>query len=202
MFYSLNERKIKNFFENFQELLLEKSTNDIAVDDILEFTGISRATFYNYFNDINELYSDYIEYKLMELTKYVEKLYVKKEASMLDPISDLFASMIQVLDDEKVFTIVTNFLHSNNRIIRTAYSDKMERFISEVTKFYIANSIEGKRINDYNKVYTLLNVSACIELVALEAEVYKRLNKEYQVCNFDIGFAIKVMSEGIKAMYP
>lgn len=202
MFYSLNERKIKNFYNNFQELLLEKSTNDITIEDILEFTGISRATFYNYFIDINELYSDYIEYKLQEMTKNVESIMLNKSNSMFEPIPDLFNSLLKFLDDEKIFKMASNFLHSNNRIIRTAYSENMERFILGVTQYYMTETIEGKKINDMKKVYTLLNIFACAELVGLESEVYKKLGKNYAVCMFDFEFLIKVLQEGVNKLYP
>ena len=64
-FYGLSKRKIRNFWKNFQELLAVKSTKDITVDDVLEYTSVSRTTFYNYFTNMNELYDDFMEFVLV-----------------------------------------------------------------------------------------------------------------------------------------
>ena len=51
-------------FESFKELAKEKQLDDISINDIVENSQISRATFYRYFRDKFDLMEQYYQHEI------------------------------------------------------------------------------------------------------------------------------------------
>lgn len=199
-FYSLNNRKIKNFWTNFKDLLVDKDGLKITVEDILEYTGISRSTFYNYFNDINELFDDFIEYALKIIIEESRKVTIKTN-SIFKTATEIYKKGLNILKDETLSKVMMNLISMNNRIIRTIFSTNMERHIYDLINYYMMNSVEGKKINDAKKVYTLMNLIVGSLQVAFEAYVCKKYGRDLTRSFYDFDYALKMIEDGYKKMY-
>ena len=200
LFYALNKRKIRDFYRNFADLLANKDALDIVVDDILEYSGVSRSTFYNYFNDINELYDDFIEYILKLVFEEAEKESIKTK-SIFSTAFSIHEKGIKILGNKKYEKVVWNLINVNNRIIRTIFSQQMEQYIFDLVDSFIINTVEGKKINDISRIYTLVNSIACALQVSFESFVCKKYDKSLTVCLFDFDYEIKMLQDGYKKKY-
>lgn len=80
----MNTKKI--LLETVRELLENKNIEDITVQDILDSSGVSRATFYHYFTDKYDLVNQYfIEHITIEfLSKYDGTNYYEITRKTLD----------------------------------------------------------------------------------------------------------------------
>ena len=198
VFYSLNKRKIEMFFNSIMDLLADKSSDDIKIEDVLEYTGISRATFYNYFTDINEMYDDFMEFAIQKMFEDAMEEYAKTKSffSLADAVNQ---KGVKYYENEKFVKILTNFADANKRIIRIIYSERMEQYLSNIMKN--TKTIESKRMNDFSKSYTILNVTVYSIFASLIATAFKKKNSSLSASMFDFKFFLDLLKAGHEKMF-
>ena len=76
------------------ELLVQKSFDDIRVQDILDRAGVSRSTFYTHYRDKNDLFlsdaEEFFEAMAMALSRFGDK------SERVAPVQELFAHLGEV----------------------------------------------------------------------------------------------------------
>ncbi len=99
------ETNIKNYIANATFLLLKSNNiNDISVTKIVALAGVSRSSFYNNFNNINEI----IDYKLKNISNKIYELYVINNKRNKD-LNNLLMLIINYIDKNKsFFNIIKN----------------------------------------------------------------------------------------------
>lgn len=87
----MNDRK-RNVIEKAHELFIEKGFHSTSIQDILDYSGISKGTFYNYFISKNELLMEIFRgaFRKMEIAR--DALLLGQEAS--DP--EVFMNQIEL----------------------------------------------------------------------------------------------------------
>ena len=199
-FYGLSKRKIRNFWKNFQELLAVKSTKDITVDDVLEYTSVSRTTFYNYFTNMNELYDDFMEFVLVYVFEdAVEE--IGKIESFFSTADAVHKMAIKRLENKMFVKAYKSLTDANNRFVRTIHSPYIEKYLTNILKMALTETVEGKKINDASKLYTLNNIIVYSLQVSLEAIVLKKSGSKSSLSMFDFDFILDVLRQGYEMMY-
>lgn len=141
----------KNFADTLSNLLEVKTLNKISVTDIAKTCGVSRQTFYNYFNDIYEL---------------IEWYYIQQTNELLDGYSDI--------DNwQKGYIRIMEWALKHKKMVLNTYRsiqhEYVEVFIYDVLYQYIIRVVEkesyGLNVNDDQKdfvanFYTLA-ITAC-----------------------------------------
>lgn len=76
------------------ELLVQKSFDEITVQDVLDRAGVSRSTFYSHFSDKNDLFfsdaDEFLEAMATALSRFGDK------SERVAPVQELFAHIAQV----------------------------------------------------------------------------------------------------------
>lgn len=108
------ETNIKNYIANATFLLLKSNNiNDISVTKIVALAGVSRSSFYNNFNNINEI----IDYKLKNISNKIYELYVINNKRNKD-LNNLLMLIINYIDKNKnFFNIIKNNFFFNFKTI-------------------------------------------------------------------------------------
>lgn len=71
------EKTYQNLYQSLFTLLQNKNIHSISVTEICRGAKVNRATFYNHFKQIDELFFSYIDYVLLDLqSKYEEQLKI------------------------------------------------------------------------------------------------------------------------------
>lgn len=199
-FYGLSKRKIRNFWKNFQELLAVKSTKDITVDDVLEYTSVSRTTFYNYFTNMNELYDDFMEFVLVYVFEDAVEEIGKIES--IFSIADAVHKMaIKRLENKMFVKAYKSLTDANNRFVRTIHSPYIEQYLTDMLKMALTETVEGKKINSASKLYTLINIIVYSLQVSLEAIVLKKSGSKSSLSMFDFDFILNMLKQGYEMKY-
>jgi AcrR family transcriptional regulator len=86
-FYNLGKDKQKKIFDAAVQEFAYKRFSEASINQIVKTAGIPRGSFYQYFNDKEDLYL----YLLAEIGQ--EKLAVAQEVEQLKPEADFFAAM-------------------------------------------------------------------------------------------------------------
>lgn len=118
----MNERKQK-VIKKAHQLFIDKGYYNTSINDILEYSSISKGTFYNYFSSKNEL--------LMEIFKTTYKEVAKKRDELLigkDPADqDIFIKQME-LHIEMNRTYKLNFLFDE---ILASHDEELLHFIKK-----------------------------------------------------------------------
>ncbi|NLM45488.1 MAG: TetR/AcrR family transcriptional regulator [Firmicutes bacterium] len=90
-FFNLPQAKKARIFKAAVEEFAKKRFSEASINQIVKNAGISRGSFYQYFNDKEDLYI----YMLGEIGK--EKLEVIKKVGILNPEADFFSAFLYMI---------------------------------------------------------------------------------------------------------
>ena len=141
----MKQQITKNAIETaFLKLLKEKNFEKVMVKDIVEECGLTRNTFYYYYDDTYNIIEDILE---REARKMIEEM--QQGGSLTEAVNDVF-----------------EYLEENPKIVRhlfdSAKKDDMYRYVRStveiVLKHYFEYSMKEKKLSEQNK-RTLINAS-------------------------------------------
>ncbi|WP_044640727.1 TetR/AcrR family transcriptional regulator [Risungbinella massiliensis] len=128
----MNNRK-QQVINNAHHLFIEKGFQATSIQDILDYSGISKGTFYNYFSSKNELLIAVFKWLFSTLDKERNKVLVGKDPTDLD----LFIVQVQIQmknhHKHKLFRLFEEVFMSNDPDLK-AYINK-KQFV-ELSWFY------------------------------------------------------------------
>ncbi len=117
----------------FRRLLFAKSLDKITVRDIVEDCGLTRNTFYNYYEDIYDLFDDYLD------------MHTQAVYRSLPP---------QTPWHEVMLTLVCSIFDSpqtGRHILYSKKSDTMRRYLNQILSLlidrYITEHIDSRRLS-------------------------------------------------------
>lgn len=119
-------------FESFKELAKEKQLDDISINDIVENSQISRATFYRYFRDKFDLMEQYYQH---EIEMIADDLY---ESDNLKKMQEDFNEFI--FENLELFENLGKYEGQNN-IFDIVYMYCVNMHIRQAQKYYQSEDI-------------------------------------------------------------
>lgn len=120
----MNSRK-QQVIQNAHHLFIEKGFQATSIQDILDYSGISKGTFYNYFSSKNELLIAVFKWLFSTLDKERNKLLIGKDPADLDLFIAQIENQLKNHHKHKVFTLFEEVFMSNDPDLK-AYINKMQ----------------------------------------------------------------------------
>ncbi|MCU9614610.1 TetR/AcrR family transcriptional regulator [Caldibacillus lycopersici] len=112
----MNDRK-KHVIMMAHQLFIEKGFQATSIQDILDYSGISKGTFYNYFSSKNELLIALLKELYFEMEQAQNKLLVGQDASDLE----IFIKQVEVQTElnrkNKLISLLEEVNFSNDKEI-------------------------------------------------------------------------------------
>ena len=115
----LRIRKTKaNFYRALSDLLKEKDFSNIKVIDICKKSNLNRSTFYDHFNDKNELLESYLNYLGDDLINYLSDTSFKNNKDYYLEITKLLLDYI----NKNINTFKSIYKNNSNLIYDMLYN--------------------------------------------------------------------------------
>ncbi|WP_077210793.1 TetR/AcrR family transcriptional regulator [Bacillus dakarensis] len=163
----MNARK-QQVIKKAHELFIEKGFQSTSIQDILEYSGIAKGTFYNYFSSKNELLIELFKtiYKTLEKERndlligqdpsdieiFIKQIEMAVETNRANKLFSLFEEVLVLNDDD----LNQFFKNGNLRMLRWLYYRFIDIF-GEVKKPYLLDcAIMFTGILQHNLKYTSL----------------------------------------------
>jgi len=122
------------------ELLVQKSFDDIRVQDILDRAGVSRSTFYTHYRDKNDLFlsdaEEFFEAMAMALSRFGDK------SERVAPVQELFAHLGEVRPFYNAL-VESGRLHDLMELGQEHFARGIEKRLSEIPR--------ARRIRPYRR---------------------------------------------------
>lgn len=162
--YSIQRNSVKGAFGNtLFELQKNKRLEEIMVKDIIETSGFSNRTFYNYFHDKNDLIS-YVFF--MDLNELIESQLLNGEIqsnSGVEVISDdryQLKAYVRCFEAEQLPAVnywqgVGNFIYNKRHFYKEAFActdqnclqDSLFQFYTKMLKEELLIMLKGRKIS-------------------------------------------------------
>lgn len=101
-----------------QRLFVERGFSTTSVQDILEESGISKGTFYNYFSSKNECLMAILEHAKDVSTFKKRKLLVGQDISNPNVLTEQIAVQLQVNHEQNMLSLFEAIFHSGEQELR------------------------------------------------------------------------------------
>ncbi len=109
-YYNLPDEKRRRIFDAAIDELIRVPVSEMSINQIIQNAGISRGSFYQYFEDKHDLVqyilADYVE----QLAGVVRTSMRKSGGNLFDGLRALFAVMVNMAEDEAVRKVLTNLI--------------------------------------------------------------------------------------------
>jgi AcrR family transcriptional regulator len=154
-FYNLQQDKKKKLIEAAEMEFTRVPIFEASIANIIKTAGISRGSFYQYFEDKDDLYFFLLEDKLTKAKNYFIVLLDKHDGDLIEALLEMYFYFLTTLSDEEE----KNFLR--NAMLYTTY--KVESSFSNMFETYIDNQEFMKITGLINRQY--LNITSDQELL-------------------------------------
>jgi AcrR family transcriptional regulator len=140
----MNERK-KHVIKMAHQLFIDKGFQATSIQDILEYSNISKGTFYNYFSSKNELLIALLKeiYSAMENER--NQLLIGKDPSDIDIFKDQIELQMNTNQKNKLMALFEEVLISNDEDLKQFIKKGQLRMIQWTYKRFIQLFGEDKK---------------------------------------------------------
>lgn len=202
MFFNINEDKRKMFLNVAMDEFTSKSFEQVSVNTIVKNAGISRGSFYSYFDDLESLFNYIFKTVKEERFKYAKNLLIESDGDYFEFIRNLFIYDFDKYQSEKKYSLFRNYIHYVQTVKKGSIKDYI---LNEVFK-----ELESQNVNvDYYLVSNSFGLSKEELLDLFEVIVLIMINTLIKAENEDlskdevIGLFIKRLSyieNGVKGV--
>jgi AcrR family transcriptional regulator len=136
-FFNLPEEKRQRIIEAAIDEFSRNSYKNASIARIIEDAGIPRGSFYQYFNDIKDLYKYVLELSSQKKIHYMKDVMeMLSELEAFHIIRELYAAGIRFAKEEtKLAAIGNNFLKEDEELKREVYAEsggKSNKFFEDI----------------------------------------------------------------------
>jgi AcrR family transcriptional regulator len=154
-FFNLQKDKRNKLIESAEMEFTRVPLFEASIANIIKMAGISRGSFYQYFEDKDDLYFYLLENKLNMTKKHFIGCLEKHEGDLIEALMEMYFYFLTTFSDEEE----KNFLR--NALLYTSY--KVESSFSSMFDIYLDNQEFRKLIGLIDK--QCLNISGEKELL-------------------------------------
>ncbi|WP_110114049.1 TetR/AcrR family transcriptional regulator [Bacillus sp. CGMCC 1.16541] len=129
----MNDRKL-HVLQVAYQLFIEKGFQATSIQDILECSGISKGTFYNYFSSKNELLLAHFKEVYRRIAQERNELLIGQDRSSIDIFIQQIELQVNANEKHKFFALFEEVLLSNNEELKESIKKgqiKMLKWIYE-----------------------------------------------------------------------
>ncbi|WP_026581779.1 TetR/AcrR family transcriptional regulator [Bacillus sp. J33] len=140
----MNDRK-QHVIKKAHQLFLDKGFQATSIQDILEYTGISKGTFYNYFSSKNELLMSIFKtlHKKMEYER--NQLLIGKDPSSIEVFTQQIEFQMNMNRSNNLITLFEEVLVSNDPELKQFIKEGQIRMVHWIFQRFIEIFGEDKK---------------------------------------------------------
>lgn len=175
-FFNLPENKRKTLIEAAEQEFARVPPFEASIANIIKVAGIPRGSFYQYFEDKEDLFSFLLDEKLKERKVYFITLLKKHNGDIVSALMETYHNFLVELPDEEERNFLKNaMLYASNRI-ENSFSDMFDaeqdkRYFNDIKELIDTSNLNVKDEKD------LILIIQIISAVAFHNFVEKSIKK-------------------------
>lgn len=139
MFFNISEEKRNNFLNAATSEFTSKSFEQVSVNTIVKKAGISRGSFYTYFDDLESLFNYIFQTVKEERFRYAKGIFLEANGDYFLFVKKLFLYDYDAFKQDNKYTLFRNYIHYIQTVKRGS--------IKEYILLEVIKELESKNIN-------------------------------------------------------
>jgi len=181
MFFNISEEKRQMFLDAAMSEFTSKSFEQVSVNTIIKKAGISRGSFYTYFDDLENLFNYLFKTIKEERFIYGRKVLLEVNGDYFEFMRRLFTYDYDKFQTEKKYSLFRNYIHYVQTVKHGSIKDyilnevfqELESHNIDVDK-YIKLNLYGLSKNELLDVFEIVVMIMINTLIKAENEGLSR----------------------------
>ncbi|WLR54670.1 TetR/AcrR family transcriptional regulator [Mesobacillus subterraneus] len=170
-FFNLSDHKREKLIESAEIEFASAPFFEASIANIIKTAGISRGSFYQYFEDKEDLYFYLLEDKLKKAKFYLSGLLEKHQGDLIEALIELQSYFLHALSDEEEKLFLKNaLLYTTHRVESsftsvwdTQLDNQESKKVGELINRDCLNSTAEKELVHIFKIVSALSFNNLIE---------------------------------------
>jgi len=191
-FFNLPEEKRDTLIHAAKNEFSRVSLYEASIANIVKEADIPRGSFYQYFEDKDDLYFYLLDKQGEELWKTLITNLKEHQGDLFESLLDLFHTILRMIDDEEARNFYRNvFLNMNYRTEKTFNQNvDYDKFLEKYTQIKDLVLIDVLNIKDEEDLFHILQMTTTIMFQNIILKFAHNLSNEEAYNNFDTQLTI------------
>nr|WP_295971700.1 TetR family transcriptional regulator [uncultured Bacillus sp.] len=196
-FFNLPEHKRNTLIEAAEKEFSRVPIFDASIANIIKMANIPRGSFYQYFEDKQDLYFYILNKKLKEGKQDFISLIKQHNGDIIDAVTELYNRFLVKLPDEEEHNFLKNaFLYATHKV-ENSLMDMFDFNLSKERFKEIINLVDKQRFNikEDKELFQILQLITAVAFHNFIEKISKKLSDEEAMKHFT--FEINLIKYGI-----
>jgi AcrR family transcriptional regulator len=163
-FFNLSEQKRKKLLESAEIEFARAPLFEASIANIIKTAGISRGSFYQYFEDKDDLYFYLLEDKLKKGKIYFSALLAKHQGDVIEALIELQNYFLLALSDEEEKQFLKNALLFTTHRVESSFTSIWDTYLDNqefkkvgelISRDYLNSTAEKELLHIFKMVSAL-----------------------------------------------
>lgn len=189
---NMNDRK-QHVVKMAHQLFINKGFQATSIQDILDYSGISKGTFYNYFSSKNELLIALFKLIYKKLEKERNELLIGQDPSNIEIFIDQMELLMKTNRSNKLISLFEEVIVSNDEDLKQFIQQGLLRMIHWVYLRFI--NIFGESKKPYLLDCAIMFMGILTNNLKFNAIAYESISNIHQVVRYSVNRTAKMVEE-------
>ncbi|WP_053363852.1 TetR/AcrR family transcriptional regulator [Bacillus sp. FJAT-27251] len=191
----MNDRK-QHVLRMAHQLFIEKGFQATSIQDILDYSGISKGTFYNYFSSKNELLISLFKSIHSQLDKERNELLIGKDPSDIEVFIKQIELQLQTHRSNKLISLFDEVVYSPDEELKVFFKQNQLRAVRWLYRRFI--DIFGERSKPYLLDCSIMFIGILHYNLKFHAMAYDTTDL-YKIVRYSVERLVKIVSDVTEA---
>lgn len=196
-FFNLPEDKRKTLIEAAEKEFSRVPVFDASIANIIKLAGIPRGSFYQYFEDKEDLFFYLLDEKLKASKAFFIQLLIKHNGDFIEAMMELYDNFLKVMPDEEERNFIKNALLYATNAVENSITDMFTATYDNHGYREILELIDQERlnINSEEELFHIFKIVSALAFHNLIEKITKELDDEEAMRNFTV--RIELIKRGL-----
>lgn len=195
-FFNLPEEKKATLIRAARKEFSRVPLNDALIANIVKGAGVSRGSFYQYFEDKDDLYFYLLDKNTEDRWAVFVSELKKHDGDLFAAMTGMFYSTLSLINEKDTRDFYSNmFLNMNYKIEKTfKHTVKLEEFNKQMSNVLPLIQIEDLHAANNEELFHMLQITMTIMIQALMLKFAQELSDEEAAKHFEL--QLKLVKRG------
>lgn len=174
-FFNLPEDKRSKLIESAEIEFTRVPLFQASIANIIKMAGISRGSFYQYFEDKDDLYSYLLEGKLKKAKLYFISLLEKHQGDLIEALMEMYYYLLITLSDEQEKNFLKNAMLYTTYRVESSFTSVLETYL-ENQEFKNVGGLINRQCLNISEDHELLHIFKIVLALAFHNLIEKTVN--------------------------
>lgn len=187
-FFNLPEHKKLRLIEAAEKEFIRVPLHEASIANIIKTAEISRGSFYQYFDDKDDLYEYLLEEKLKELKNFFISCLEKYQGDLIEATTVMYNAFLKSLSDEEEKKFLENAVLHTTYWVESSFTSMFDTYMEEEELVDFSGLIEKKYLNikDERELIHVFKIIVALAFSNLIEKTVKGLSDEEAIESFKL----------------